>query len=130
MSRMREILYAANAAADYSNEALRSQAAQVDVDALEAIVEKTASRAIVLAHALDVLKDGGDIQHPMQAFLHAAECPATGVTLTDSEFFACLAIWGRWCEAADRSNGAQPVVPSPDLFAKQFLNRNFGPLSE
>lgn len=109
MSRMREILYAADAAADYSNPALRSQAEQVDVDALEAIVEKTASRAIVLAHALDVLKEGGDIQHPIQAFLHAAACPATGVELSDSEFFACFAIWGRWCEAADRSNTARQV---------------------
>lgn len=123
MSKMREILYAANAAADYSNEALRSQAEQVDVDALEAIVEKTASRAIVLAHALDVLKEGGDIQHPMQAFLHAAECPATGVELNDQEFFACLAIWGRWCEAAHPANVAKAV-------AAQDMNEALGPFAQ
>ncbi len=109
MSRMREILYAANRAADYSNEALREQAEQVDIAALEAIVEKTASRAIVLAHALDVLKEGGEIKHPMQAFLHAADCPATGVELDDSEFYACLGIWGRWCEAAHPANSAAQV---------------------
>lgn len=122
MSRMREILFAANAAADYSNAALREQAEQVNVYALERIVEKTVSRAIVLAHALDVLKDGGEIQHPMQAFLHATECPTTGVQLDDSEFFACLAIWGRWCEAAHPSNDAAPVGPT--------LNEALGPFAQ
>jgi Trk K+ transport system NAD-binding subunit len=125
---MREILNAANKAANYSHDALRSQAEQINVLVLERIVEKTVSRAIVLAHALDVLKDGGDIQHPMQAFLHAAECPVTGVELDDSEFFACLAIWGRWCETADRANDAVPVEqevihPNEALgpFAQRFM---------
>lgn len=126
MSRLREILNAANAAANYSAPALREQAEQIDINALEAIVEKTASRAIVLAHALDVLKEG-DYSHPMQAFLHAADCPATGVTLTDSEFFACLGIWGRWCDAAHPANTATQVNAQQEAssrFVDTFLNRS------
>lgn len=121
MSKMREILYAANAAADYSNPMLQEQAAQVDLVALEAIVEKTASRAIVLAHALDVLKEGTH-SHPMQAFLHAADCPATGVELSDTEFFACLGIWGRWCEAAHPANTATQVNAQQESSA-HFVER-------
>lgn len=123
MSNMREILYAANRAADYSSERLSEQASAIDLAALERIVERTVSRAIVMAHAFDVLKDEG--MHPMQAFLHAAECPTTGVTLDDTEFYACLGIWGRWCEAADRANTAVNVSASNDIRDHERHRMNF-----
>jgi hypothetical protein len=119
MSKIREILYAANAAADYSQESLRAQAADIDLSSLERIVEKTVSRAIVLAHAFDTLKDG-TMEHPMQAFLHATLCPATGVDLSDDEFYALLSIWGRWCETAQRANTATPVNAF-EQFSQRFM---------
>lgn len=118
MSKLREILYAANAAADYNAKPLRSQAADIDLAKLEAIVEKTTSRAIVLAHAFDTLKDGL-MQHPMQAFLHAAQCPATGVELDDEEFYALIAIWGRWCESASRNTIKETFNSEMSAFARQ-----------
>lgn len=128
MSQLRQILLAANAAADYSLPALREQAEQIDKEELSKLIDRMVQRARVLSHAFDVM-DEGSHTHPMQAFLHATECFAINDdTLPDSEFYALLPLWGKLCEQAQRANTATPVGAQQaqsaiglDAFAQRFM---------
>jgi hypothetical protein len=107
---------------------LKAQADQIDMEELSKSIDRMVRRARVLSHAFDVM-DAGSHTHPMQAFLHATECFAINDdTLSDSEFYALLPLWGRLCEGAQRANTATPVGEQQaqsaiglDAFAQRFM---------
>lgn len=123
MSKIRQILMAANAAADYSKPELRSQVEDLDLDSLERDVARIVHRAVICAHAVDCMRDGTH-EHPMQAFLHAIDCPALEIgPVSDDEFAALFTIWARLCEKSQRANTAQPAdsVDQSRVFMDRFM---------
>lgn len=86
-----------SAKVNYSADALKAQAAAVDMAALEKQVERLSARVIVLGHAFDVMHDGTH-PHPFAAFLHAFECQMPDELNTDVEFCTLIDIWARMCK--------------------------------
>lgn len=80
---------------NWSDAALQQQIRDVKMDEVEVKIERMVSRAAILAHAFDVMKDGS-FPHPLHAFVHATECDSCNFKpLEDSEYFYLLDVWAR-----------------------------------
>jgi hypothetical protein len=127
MSQLRSILLQAVRDADFTHPMLQQQADNLNLDALHVLAGDMLRRATIIAHAVDVMAEGTHT-HPMQALLHATECMAINEEpLSDSQFYAVLAIWGALNEKAQRANTATNVSPDApsqqafNLFAERFM---------
>lgn len=94
---VREVLKRISSGVNYNAPRLVEQTEAVDMDRIEKRIEAMANRAIVLAHAFDVMRDKSH-PHPMDAFLHAYECQGTDeMQKDDEEFCKLLDVWARLC---------------------------------
>lgn len=105
---MRKLLVEVHQTVDYSDPELVRQAEAVNVVDLESRIERLVTRAAVIAHAFDVMKDG-TYKHPIAAFMHATECPLAlpAGPLSDNEFYHLLQAWAKLV------NITPPVIVSP-----------------
>lgn len=120
-SELRSILLETSASADYQQPLLRAQADEVNLVKLAELIETTKRRVAVLSHAFDCMKEGTHA-HPMQAFLHATECPEINESpIGDDEFFSLLKAWGLLCEEATGKRQQRAAFNASDAFRRQFL---------
>lgn len=120
-SELRSILLETSARADYSQPLLQEQINEVNLVKLGELIDITQRRVRVLSHAFDCMREGTH-KHPMQAFLHATECPEINeVPIGDDEFFSLLKAWGLLCEDATGKRQQRAAMAASDAFRRQFI---------
>jgi hypothetical protein len=93
ITAMRRVIEVAAERVDYSKPVFQAQIAAIDMQALKATLERLALRCLVLTHAHEVM-ESGLYPHPMQAYIHAAQCEGP---ISDTEFFGGLEAWAKLC---------------------------------
>lgn len=98
-SKYRAMLEAAHnsPSADYNTSELQAQAATIDLNKLGTLIDELLMHSSILAHCSDVLRSG-ECVHPLQAFMHAVQCPTLPLPdggIDDKSFDALFTAWVR-----------------------------------